>query len=346
MPHTCEDCEETFETLSRLRLHDCPGDVEWDMQAVLDRDEGTTASTGSTTTDGESAARRRASEELTGALERARHGDRGAVYQALAHYERHLSAEWEHYEEGNYWGFFTVFFRPAIEGLERAVVESGWPYLLDVLEAYWPEATFDLETYPDHEPFGGAEESDREAYPHVSHVLTTVTGRHMVRTRREDSVAAIPATALEYQLPFHRHPGSDSPWLDSMSYGWGIGHPDHPVGETLETLVDGEYEVWAATAIEHALHADQHAAASLLEGLFDDGKPSDPALFFRILGTIDRGEYPDSGEHWDWETLYAEHEESGFDWDPDVRDRLRRLVEQTEFDQRLSEEWTFADIVV
>jgi len=25
MPHTCEDCGETFETLSRLRLHDCPG---------------------------------------------------------------------------------------------------------------------------------------------------------------------------------------------------------------------------------------------------------------------------------------------------------------------------------
>jgi predicted nucleic acid-binding Zn-ribbon protein len=25
MPHTCGDCGETFETLSRLRLHDCPG---------------------------------------------------------------------------------------------------------------------------------------------------------------------------------------------------------------------------------------------------------------------------------------------------------------------------------
>lgn len=25
MPHTCEDCGEEFDTLSRLRLHDCPG---------------------------------------------------------------------------------------------------------------------------------------------------------------------------------------------------------------------------------------------------------------------------------------------------------------------------------
>lgn len=25
MNHECEDCGETFETLTRLRLHDCPG---------------------------------------------------------------------------------------------------------------------------------------------------------------------------------------------------------------------------------------------------------------------------------------------------------------------------------
>jgi predicted nucleic acid-binding Zn-ribbon protein len=32
MTHTCEDCGETFGTLSRLRLHDCPGPADLDAE--------------------------------------------------------------------------------------------------------------------------------------------------------------------------------------------------------------------------------------------------------------------------------------------------------------------------
>jgi len=119
--------------------------------------------------------------------------------------------------------------------------------------------------------------------------------------------------ALGYLMLFHRHPGDTQPWIDSMSYGWGIGHPNHPFEGTITTLVEGEYDIWASTAIEHAMHADQHAATDLLENLFAAGIVSDPAQLLRIVGAIDRGYYPDSSDHWDWEALYPESHVDGFD---------------------------------
>lgn len=346
MPHTCEHCGERFEALSRLRLHDCPDDQEAIERERRKRDDELDATLRKLRREEESAVNRTVSDELTDALERAADGDHVAVYQALAQYERHLSEEWERYEDGEYWGFHRVFFGPAVDGLETAVLSEGWPYLLEVLDAYWPENSFDLETYPDHEPFSGDETDDYEAFPHVSHVLTTVTGKHLVRTRRADGVAAVPTEALEYLFRFHRHPGDESPWIDSMSYGWGIGHPDHPVGDSLERLVRGEYEIWAGTAIDHAMHADQHAAASLLESLFEDGIVSDPVLLLRTLGSIDRGQYPDSSRCWEWESIYPEFDDRGFDWDPEVRSRLRAVVEECGLGHELPDDWTFADIVL
>jgi len=145
---------------------------------------------------------------------------------------------------------------------------------------------------------------------------------------------------------FHRHPGDTQPWIDSMSYGWGIGHPNHPFEEIIETVVDGEYEIWASTAIEHAMHADQHAATTLLEDLFAADLVSDPAQLLRIVGAIDRGYYPDSSDLWDWETLYPEYQADGFDWDPDVRDRLRAVVVDCGLARQLPDDWSFTDIVL
>lgn len=345
MTHTCEDCGETFETLSGLRIHDCPEDQAAIERERRKRDEEIDVRIRRLMREEDSAVRRRVSNDLTDALERASEGDHAAVHRALAQYERHLTEEWNNYEEGEYWGFHRVFFGPTVEVLETAVLAEGWPYLLDVLEAYWPENSFDFETYPEHEAFGPDETDDVDQFPHVSHVLTTVTGKQMIRTRRSDGVAAIPVDVLEYQLRFHRHPGDENPWIDSMSYGWGIGHPNHPVGGTIKTLVDGEYEIWAGTAIEHAMHADQHATASLIEDLFEMDIVSDPVLILRSLGSIERGYYPDSSDHWDWGTLYPEFDESEFDWDPGVRDRLRTVVEGCGLTRQLPDEWTFADIV-
>jgi len=343
MPHTCDDCEETFKTLSRLRLHDCSADEPTagedlleDKREEINRQERQT----------ERRVRRAASEALTAPLENARQGDEMAVYQALAAYERRLTDEWARGEDGDYWGFHRTFFGPAVEGLETVTEREGWPFLLDVLEAYWPEATSDFDTDPEHEPFGGAERGDFEEYPHVSHVLVAVTGMQLVRTRRANDVAAIPVDALEYLLPFHRHPGDTQPWIDSMSYGWGIGHPNHPFETTIETLTDGEYEIWVGTAIEHAMHADQHAATTLLETLFDADLVADPAQLLQAVGKIDRGYNPDTSDHWNWETLSPAFHTDGFDWDPAVRDRLRRIVVDCGLAGRLPADWAFTDIIL
>ena len=157
-----------------------------------------------------------------------------------------------------------MFFGPAVDGLKTAVLAEGWPYLLDVLDAYWPENSFDFDTYPEHDPFGVEETDDYDDFP-----------PHQPRTHHRHRQADDPDASFRggrghsdrcsrISVQFHRHPGDEGSWIDSMSYGWEIGHPNHPVGETIETLVDGEYEIWVRSAIEHAMHADQPAATSLL----------------------------------------------------------------------------------
>ncbi len=285
-------------------------------------------------------------DDLTAAIDRAEQGEEGAVYQALGQYERHFSEEWQKGRDGEYWGFHRVFHGPVVDSLDPFVEREGWPWLLDVLDAYWHDPTYDVETYPETEAYGGPERGEFEEYPHVSHVLVTVTGKHLVRTRRAEGVTGIPAEALDYLLEFHRHPGDEHPWIDSMSYGWEIGHPDRPFGETIETLVEGEYEIWVGGAIEHAMHADQQAATSLLEDVFAAEIVSDPAQLLQLVGAIDCGYYPDSSDHWNWETLYPEFREDGFDWDPEIRDRLRGIVVDCGLARQLPADWEFTDIVL
>jgi len=343
MPHICDDCQTEFKTLSRLRLHDCSAnestageDLFKDEREEIRRQERKT----------ERRVKRAAGEELTAAIEDAQQGDEMAVYQALAAYERRLSDEWERGEDGDYWGFHRVFFGPAVKGLQTVTEREGWSFLLDILDAYWPEAAYDFDTYPEHEPSGLGERGSFEEYPHVSHVLVAVTGMRLVRTRRADGVTAIPVDALEYLLPFHRHPGDTQPWIDSMSYGWGIGHPNHPFEENIKTIEAGKYDIWVGTAIEHAMHADQQAATTLLEDLFEADLVSDPAQLLQALGGIE-GQYPpDTSDHWDWETLSPKFHENGFDWDPAVRDRLRDLVVDCGLAKQLPADWEFTDIVL
>jgi hypothetical protein len=131
-----------------------------------------------------------------------------------------------------------------------------------------------------------------------------------------------------------------------MSYGWGIGHPNHPFEENIKAIEAGEYNIWVGTAIEHAMHADQHAATTLLEEFFEADLVSDPAQLLQAIGGIDRQYPPDTSDHWDWETLSPEFYEDGFDWDPTVRDRLRTLVVDCGLARQLSADWEFTDIVL
>lgn len=79
MAHTCEDCGETFETLSSLRLHECPDDEAAAERERRRRGEERNKRMRKLEREEDTAAKRRASDELTETLDAARAGDHTAV---------------------------------------------------------------------------------------------------------------------------------------------------------------------------------------------------------------------------------------------------------------------------
>lgn len=347
MTHTCEDCGEEFETLSGLRLHDCPAEEDESQSGFLDAIERSMAERSEKRRQRDREVVQAAPAELTDPLDRALEGEHDALYDFLAVYERELAGEYGD-EDGDYWSLQRGFYAPATSALESAVESEGWPFLLEILDAYWPETELDFSGYEEYSRYDDYQTryADREVFPHVDHVLTNATGRWLIRTRRADGVEAIPEDALAYMALFHCHPGDGGAWVDSIPYGWGIGHPDHSVVETVAGAVEGAFDVWAGAVVEHAFHADQGAAIGLLETVFSEVEVSDPAMLFRGIANIDQGCYPSEPKHVDWETLYPEFETKGFDFDPDVRERIRDLVEDAGVFGRRHGDWTFADLEV
>ncbi|MEF8826325.1 MAG: hypothetical protein V5A27_08325 [Halapricum sp.] len=343
MTHTCEDCGGEFETLSALRLHDCPDEQDDGLFTEAIRESMAKRSEERRKEDRR--ARRAAPDDLEENLTRAAEGEPDAIHEFLGVYERELAAT---YGDDGYWGLYRVFHEPAVEVLDDVVATEGWSYLLEILEAYWPETTLDFEGYEDISRFDDYETryADWGAFPHVSHVLTNVTSRHLIRTRRDEGVEAIPADALQYLAMFHRHPADEGAWLESMAYGWGIGHPDHSVVETIIGVVDGAFDVWAGAVIEHAIHADQAAAADLLETVFDRVEVSHPAMLLRGISQVAKDRYPTEPQYFDWEDENPELETDGFVWDDDVRQRLRDVVEESGVFGHRPGEWTFEDLEV
>ena len=343
MTRTCGRCGERFETLSRLRLHDCPAEHSDDEDDTLsvgnksaEQYERQSRKRRSSRT---KRARRAIGTSFETALEAAEAGDSQTVYRMLAQYEQHLENAVD--DRDRYWKLHDGLFEPIADVLESITIEEGWPYLLDIVDAYWPEVQLSLDRYAD--PTFERYYTDDRWYSHVSHVLTAGTGRLVVRTRLDEGVEAIPATALEFLFLHHEFSG-EGPWVESMPYGWGIGHPSHPFEEHLRTVVAGGYEVWAGSVIGHALHADPHAATDLLEEVFDTEPPDDPAMLLTEAGRIDRGVYPAEPRYWDWESVYPEF--TSFEWDPTVERRLRDLVVESGIDHYLPDGWDLRDVEV
>lgn len=99
-------------------------------------------------------------------------------------------------------------------------------------------------------------------------------------------------------------------------------------------------------ALEHAIHADQHAATDLVERAVQNDLVDDLAMLFSSLSRIDQGEPPYEPQYWDWEEVYPALDADGFEWAPEVEARLRSLVETTGVDEDLPDEWTFADLEI
>lgn len=326
MSHECEDCGETFETLTRLRLHDCPDPTSDESIAVTDADRPERDSTGGKRTTGDA--------DLDDMLNRAERGQLDVLPGAIATYDSALQSA--HEESGDrYREVFWEYYEPLADALDQYTRAEGWTVLQDFVDAYHPEVSDEL-------PF---------AIP----VIANAVGRFIIRTRLTQSPRFIPGAGLSFlrSIPPNAPEGADVAFEEAQPYGWGIGHPDHPTADHLHEMAS-EHTFWAQSSLEHAFYADQHAAIELLERLVRDD-PVDVSVSY-VTGTAGGARFfldcvagPDSDEYWSqiprgWD--WHDHDAFAFGWDPEVKERIRDLVQDTGVDEELPPDWTFQDLAV
>ena len=329
MPHECDACGETFTTLSRLRLHDCPEaepesrDPLSSFDAFLDSiSDALEADMQRNVQEREKRGLEAASETLKTNLEVAAQGDVDAAFRLIAQYERELKEYHDAEDYDTYRGILWAFYEPAAEALDEIATREGWDFLADLIDAYPRES-------PADEPL-------------ASPVIENAVGRHVVRTRLRDGVATIPVEAFAYLGSFWESMG-DISGEESFTYGWGIGHPEHSVADHLHDVATEEL-FWVRGVLPHTFYADQHAAADLLEALLTDERVDyeDRYMLASILAKVDHDSTPKIPRYWD----LREELDYRFEWDETVRARLRGAIETERFHERLPENWTFRDMEV
>jgi hypothetical protein len=331
MPHECDDCGESFETLSRLRLHDCE-DVQ--SEAAVDSAHlEQSRSTGSSPDD-----KRNASVAgLDTLLDRFSDGDRTALHETLVEFESALSAALEEDNGGEtYRDVFWRYHERVSDALDEAAQAIGWSLLTEVIDAYDPTADDEL--------------------PLVTPTIANAVGRNLIRTRLTDGVSAIPVAALEYldAVAVTAPETADIAREEVHAYGWGIGHPEHSVADRLHARASED--IFSVTpTLEHAFYADQYAAVELLETLVRDdsidgtfSRPTRDDMPYRrylldcVYGLKTDDHWPRMPRYDDWRDEF----DSTFELDDTVEQRIRDLVAETNFDANLPNNWTFRDLGV
>lgn len=329
MPHECDACGETFTTLSRLRLHECPAEEPEETDPLSSFDGFLDSISSALETDIQRRNQERkkrgleaASDTLKTNLEEAAQGDADAAFGFIARYERELREYHDAEDYDTYRGILWAFYEPAAAALDETATSEGWDFLGDLIDAYPRESSAD-------EPFS-------------SPVIENAVGRHVVRTRLHDGVAAIPVEALTYLGSFWESMG-DTSGEESFTYGWGVGHPEHSVKDQLRDAVTEEL-FWVQGVLPHTFYADQHAAADLLEALLTDERIDyeDRYLLASILSDVDRDAAPEIPRYWDM----REELNDRFDLEEPVRSRLRDTIESEGFHRRLGKDWAFSDMEV
>lgn len=301
MSHECDECGETFETLTRLRLHDCSGTVNTGLEISVEQVE---------------------------------QGDIGILYQAVADFSTALETARDTDETGEtFRDLFWEYYEPLANGLDKAARREGWPFLADLIAAYDPRP--------------------EEEVPLSSPVIENAVGRFLVRTRLTDGVDAIPVEAINYLRVIPDLTEGDIEWEESFTYGWGIAHPEHSFTDQMFTAVR-DHPLWVQAVLEHSFYADQLAALELLIDLITDdaitfsishptGKLDKPRVLLNSVSSLDNEDrWPQLPRYWDWHDKL----DYSFEWDPDVEQRIQRLVTETGVDEDLPHDWTFKDLAL
>jgi hypothetical protein len=341
MSHECDECGQEFDTLSRLRLHDCPG-----YQLAQASQESTTGTTDETTESppADPGLDRRELEddypEVVGNLpelfDDAREGDLSAVSRAIAEYERVLTKVSRGEAPGGdelHNDLLFAYYEPLAEGLDAAAETSGWDVLVDFADAYNPR--------------------EQGEFPEVGHVIANALGRAVIRTRRSDGIDAIPAEALaflgaipEYVDEFH------VAYEESYTYGWGIDHPDHAVADHLLALAEEEPKFVKIT-LNTAFYVDQHAALNVFETLVTDesisgtrrtlGMETDlTEFYFKSVADLETEELvgPHAPPYWDEDDDLPRV----LDVDSEVKQRIRDLAHKRGVADGLPADWSLQDL--
>lgn len=329
MSHKCEDCGQTFETLTRLRLHDCSANTA--------SEDETTETLATDETESDVVDRRPdavAIEELDDLLHAIRDGAFDNLYQAMATYETALASAHESASTDSYRGISRAYREQLISALDEATQAKGWPFLEAFIEAYHPDTADD--------------------FPHVTTILQNVTGRYLIRTRLTDGIDAVPRAVLDYFETILTDVGELQDFIREgvHPYGWGIGHPDHSVADRLHTHAAADI-ILVDAILEHAFYADQYAAVEVLERIVRDDSiqhslshPTGDISEARALLDAPAGAASDFSptmpRYWDWE------DELGYSFDlaPEVEQRIRDLVVEEGIDDDLPSDWEITDLTL
>ena len=328
MSHKCDDCGEEFETLSRLRLHDCSADGSLEGSSLTQSNERKQQHT-----------TERSDEEQVGELDdllvTIHNGDSTALHQAVATYETQLASAHELGNSDRYRSISRAYRVELITALDDATQTEGFAFLGEFLDAYHPETADD--------------------FPHVTSILQNVSSRYLIRTRVSDGIEAVPVPILEFYSSILDRVGGDG--YDFINeglhpYGWGIGHPDHSVADDILDHVLTDIFV-TNPMLEHTFYADQHLAIDLLERIVHNdsiqetiSRPHREVSDTRYLLDAPAGAVSDFDptipRYWEWQ----EELDYEFILDDDVEQRIRQLVAEHGIDDDLPSDWEVSDLTL
>lgn len=341
MSHECDDCGQAFDTLSRLRLHECPADQH--TEATDDPTTDTTVDSAGGPLEDSDLNRQELEREypevvgdLPEFIDDACEGDISGLSRAIAEYERVLTNVSQTDPPGGddlHTDLLFAYYEPLADGLDAAAKTHGWSALLEFVDAYSP--------------------SEQDAFPEVGHVIANAIGRSVIRSRRTDSTTAIPAAALAFLRTIPEYvDGSHVAYEESYTYGWGIGHPEHSIGDHLLALAEDEPK-FVKLALNTAFYVDQHAALDVFERLVTDedisgtrsklGMETDlTEFYFRSVADLETGKLP--GPHAPPYRDEGDDLDRVVDLDPDVKQRIRDLAHETGVADGLPVDWSLQDL--
>lgn len=250
------------------------------------------------------------------------------IVEAIETFERVLrkTLEWEDFEQVHQ--RYMAGEPLLLDALDTVVQSSGRDVLLDLIDAYVPR-------------------TESTVSPGVGAIIGNVVGRDIIRTRIDEGVEAIPAAELEYleRLVEYDHPAEsrvdrlfiEERWAVSHAYGWGIGHPTQDVARHIHaTARDESRAEWSEKTLIQAFYAHQDAATDILARLLADDQVLGRRFFVLSIEEVTRG----VGIHtpqWDWPAEI----DIEFQLETEVVERLRNLVEESEFSTVVSEDWPY-----